>query len=118
MVTHNNLGARAADMPSRKPAQDGASNAAAAVSAHEVARHYAMGATLVRALDGVSLTIARGEFVCLLGSSGSGKSTLLNVLAGLDRPTAGRIEIFGRDIASMNSEELARYRRETVGIVF
>src|SRR5215471_17828563 len=92
--------------------------AGAAIEAREVARHYAMGSTMVRALDGVSLTISRGEFVCLLGSSGSGKSTLLNVIAGLDRPTAGRISIFGRELAGMSSEELAQHRRQTVGIVF
>jgi ABC-type lipoprotein export system ATPase subunit len=90
----------------------------AAIEAHEVARHYTMGSTIVRALDGVSLAIVRGEFVCLLGSSGSGKSTLLNVIAGLDRPTAGRISVFDRELAGMSSEELARHRRETVGIVF
>jgi ABC-type lipoprotein export system ATPase subunit len=77
-----------------------------------------MGTNVVRALDGVSLTISKGEFVCLLGSSGSGKSTLLNVIAGLDRPTSGQISIFGRELAGMSSEELARHRREVVGIVF
>ncbi|HZU23750.1 MAG TPA: ABC transporter ATP-binding protein [Terriglobales bacterium] len=91
---------------------------AVAVEVRDAARHYAMGATLVRALDGVSLTIAAREFVCLLGSSGSGKSTLLNIIAGLDRPTAGQVTIFGRELAGMASQELARYRRETVGIVF
>jgi ABC-type lipoprotein export system ATPase subunit len=92
--------------------------AAFAVETRDAARHYAMGTNVVRALDGVSLTISKGEFVCLLGSSGSGKSTLLNVIAGLDRPTSGQISIFGRELAGMSSEELARHRREVVGIVF
>lgn len=89
-----------------------------AIEVANAARHYTMGSTVVRALDGVSLSIVAREFVCLLGSSGSGKSTLLNIIAGLDRPTSGRVTIFGRELAGMSSEELAKYRRETVGIVF
>ncbi len=89
-----------------------------AIHAVNVSRHYRMGQTEVRALDGVSLEVARGEFLALLGSSGSGKSTLLNLIAGLDRPTSGSVEVEGRDLARMNSEELARYRRHTTGMVF
>lgn len=89
-----------------------------AVRTSAVCRHYQMGRALIRAVDGVSLDVARSEFVALLGSSGSGKSTLLNLIAGLDRPTSGGVVVQGRNLADMNSEELARYRRETVGIVF
>jgi ABC-type lipoprotein export system ATPase subunit len=89
-----------------------------AIRTVDVNRHYQMGQTLVRALDGVSLEIAAGEFVALLGASGSGKSTLLNLLAGLDRPSRGSVVVLGKDLARLTSEELARYRRETVGIVF
>jgi putative ABC transport system ATP-binding protein len=89
-----------------------------AIRAVELARHYQMGPSLIRAVDGVSLEIARGEFVALLGSSGSGKSTLLNLIAGLDRATAGSIFIEGRDLAALTPEELARHRRHTVGMVF
>lgn len=89
-----------------------------AVRAVDVVRQYQMGASLIRAADGVSLTIERAEFVALLGASGSGKSTLLNLIAGLDRPTAGAIYVLGRDLAKMSSEDLARYRRETVGMIF
>jgi len=90
----------------------------AAVHAVDVSRHYRMGASVIRAVDGVNLTIGSGEFVALLGSSGSGKSTLLNLIAGLDRPTSGAINVLGRDLAKLDSESLARYRRETVGMIF
>ena len=86
--------------------------------ADNVCRHYAMGTSIIRAVDGISLTIGRGEFVALLGQSGSGKSTLLNLLAGLDRPTSGSVFVQDRDLAKMSSEDLARYRRNDVGMVF
>ena len=89
-----------------------------AVRAVDVVRQYQMGTSLIRAADGVNLTIGRGEFVALLGASGSGKSTLLNLIAGLDRPSGGAIYVLGRDLAKMSSQELARYRRETVGMIF
>src|SRR5271165_6091238 len=93
-------------------------NSTEAVRADNVCRHYAMGNSVIRAVDGISLTISRGEFVALLGQSGSGKSTLLNLLAGLDRPTSGSVIVQGRDLAKMSSEDLARYRRNDVGMVF
>jgi len=84
----------------------------------DVCRHYRMGSTVIRAVDGVTLEIGRGESIALLGSSGSGKSTLLNLIAGLDRPTAGAILVGGRDLAQMTSQELSRHRREAVSMVF
>ena len=89
-----------------------------AVRAVDVVRQYQMGQSLIRAVDGVSLSIESGEFVALLGASGSGKSTLLNLIAGLDRPTSGSIVVHGRDLAQMSPQELARHRRETVGMIF
>ena len=91
---------------------------ATAISARELTREYRMGETLIRAVNGVSLHIESGEFVALLGASGSGKSTLLNLIAGLDRATSGSMTVNGRDVAQMSAEELARYRRFTVGMVF
>jgi len=90
----------------------------AAFQLQHVCRHYTMGESAIRAVDDVSLTVPSGEFLALLGSSGSGKSTLLNLMAGLDRPTSGSIVAAGRNLAELSSLELARYRRETVGMVF
>src|SRR5262249_22220508 len=81
-------------------------------------KHYQMGDTTVRALDGVSISISEGEFVALLGPSGSGKSTLLNLIAGLDHPTSGTLRIDGNDIAALSAEDLSRHRRQNVGIIF
>ena len=89
-----------------------------AVRAERVSRHYQMGATLVRAVDDVSMAIGGGEFIALLGSSGSGKSTLLNLFAGLDRPTSGEIVADERSLSGMSSEELSRHRSHTAGMVF
>jgi putative ABC transport system ATP-binding protein len=88
------------------------------VRTENVSRHYTAGSELIRAVDGVTLEVGAGEFVALLGSSGSGKSTLLNLMAGLDRPTHGAIFVQDRDLAQMTSQELALYRRHTVGMVF
>jgi len=89
-----------------------------AIRTENVTRHYPMGDGLIRAVDGISITIEQGEFVALLGQSGSGKSTLLNLIAGLDRPTLGTVLVHGRDLAKLTSEQLAQYRRNDVGMVF
>src|SRR5579864_1593265 len=92
--------------------------AAGSIRTREVCRHYSMGASVIRAVDGISFSVEAGDFMALLGSSGSGKSSLLNLIAGLDRPTSGSVEVDGRSLADLSSEELARYRRRSVGIVF
>jgi putative ABC transport system ATP-binding protein len=77
-----------------------------------------MGSTTIRAVDGVTLDIQSGEFVALLGASGSGKSSLLNLIAGLDSPTSGQVVSGGKDLARLSRQELAKYRRHAVGMVF
>ena len=89
-----------------------------AIQTENACRYYTMGTSLIRAVDGISLTIASGEFVALLGQSGSGKSTLLNLLAGLDRPTSGSVRVQGRDLGKLSPQEMAQYRRNDVGMVF
>ena len=79
---------------------------------------YGKGNTLVKALDGVSFTVEKGEFVAIVGASGSGKSTLLHLLGGVDRPTSGKIIIDGEDIYSLNETNLAIFRRRQVGLIY
>ena len=87
------------------------------LSARSLCKTYGAGDTAVYALADVSLDVAQGEFIVLLGASGSGKSTLLNILGGLDRPTSGDVEFQGERLSDAGDEELTRYRREHVGFV-
>ncbi|MHB1005992.1 MAG: ABC transporter ATP-binding protein [Chloroflexota bacterium] len=86
-----------------------------AVAVSGVGKTYVGG---VRALDGVDLSVRKGEWLALMGPSGSGKSTLLNILSCLDKPSEGRVEIFGTEITQLQGRALTRFRREVVGLVF
>ena len=81
-------------------------------------KYYRMGENVVKALDGVSISIQQGEFLAIVGKSGSGKSTLLHMLGGLDRPTSGKVMIEQKDISSMDKDELTIFRRRKIGFVF
>lgn len=84
----------------------------------DLCRHYERGHQKVRAIDGVSLDVARGEFLAIVGSSGSGKSTLLNLLAGLDTPSSGSVEFEGAALSAMSRKHLAAYRARRIGMIF
>lgn len=88
------------------------------LEAKELKKYYGSGDTLVKALDGVDLAVAQGEFVSIVGTSGSGKSTLLHMLGGLDVPTSGQVIVDGRNISTLKPEELTIFRRRKIGFVF
>ncbi len=93
-------------------------NSTEAVRIESLVRHYQLGHSTIRAVDGVSMSIQKGDFAALLGASGSGKSTLLNLIAGLDRASSGSIMVDDQNLAELGPALLARYRRHTVGMVF
>jgi putative ABC transport system ATP-binding protein len=91
---------------------------APALEAVDVVRRYDQGGLSVEALRGVTLTVAAGDHLAIIGPSGSGKSTLMHILGGLDRPSTGTLRIGGRDVARLRPDELAEVRNRTVGFVF
>ncbi len=88
------------------------------LQAKELKKIYGSGETAVHALDGVNVTMEKGEFVAVVGTSGSGKSTLLHMLGGLDRPTSGTVAVDGKEIFTLKDEELTIFRRRKIGFVF
>lgn len=88
------------------------------IIAESLTREYSLGETCVKGLDRIDWSLAAGELVVVKGNSGSGKSTLLSLLAGLDRPTGGRLTVAGLDVNRLSEKQLTRYRRKTVGMVF
>ena len=88
------------------------------VKVENLSKVYGKGSTEVKALDNVSLSIEKGEFVAIVGASGSGKSTLLHLMGGVDRPTSGRVMINDTDIFQLNNDKLAIFRRRQIGIIY
>ena len=84
----------------------------------DLCKYYGSGATEVRALDGVNMSVESGEFVAIVGTSGSGKSTLLHMLGGLDRPTSGSVTVDGQKLFDLSDEALTIFRRRKIGFVF
>ena len=93
-------------------------NNASIISTKALTRHFVMGDQVVRALDGVDLDVAAGEFLAIMGPSGSGKSTLLYLIGGLDRPTGGELRVNNREITHLDENDLASYRGREVGFIF
>ena len=83
-----------------------------------LSKHYGAGENLVKAVDDVSFSVEKGEFLAIIGPSGSGKSTLLHILGGVDRPTAGKVFVDGIDVYAQNDEKLAVFRRRQVGLIY
>ena len=84
----------------------------------DLKKYYGNEPNITKALDGVSLSIERGEFVAIVGTSGSGKSTLLNMIGGLDVPTSGKVIVDGKDLSTLKDEQLTIFRRRKIGFVF
>ncbi|MBR7010230.1 MAG: ABC transporter ATP-binding protein [Oscillospiraceae bacterium] len=83
-----------------------------------LSKHYGSGENLVKAVDDVSFSVEKGEFLAIIGPSGSGKSTLLHILGGVDRPTSGKVFVNGQDVYAQNDEQLAIFRRRQVGLIY
>lgn len=88
------------------------------LEAIDLKKHYGEKHNIVKAIDGVNITVKKGEFLAIVGTSGSGKSTLLNMLGGLDNPTTGQVIVTGQDISQLSDEELTIFRRRNVGFIF
>jgi len=91
---------------------------ASLIEAVNVMKHYKMGKITVKALNGVSMKVEKGDFIVIVGPSGSGKSTLMHILGALDRPTSGQVFVDGKDISQMDDWSLAMIRRKKIGFVF
>ncbi len=88
------------------------------LTTRDLRKYYGTGETAVKALDGVTLSVADGEFAAIVGTSGSGKSTLLHMLGGLDRPTSGTVSVAGKEIFSLKDDALTIFRRRKIGFIF
>jgi putative ABC transport system ATP-binding protein len=105
-------------IPARKEARADETSTQTVIAGREIVRRFGEGATAVEALRGVSLELRKGGFVAIMGPSGSGKSTLMHILAGLDRPTSGWVELAGVRLDELSDHDLTVLRREQIGFVF
>jgi len=105
-------------MPLESDASEARMPSGTLIAIEGVSKHYQRDKLVIRVLDGISLTIDRGEFLGLMGPSGSGKTTLLNLIAGIDRPTSGRVIVGGKEISSLSDAALTRWRSANVGFIF
>ena len=88
------------------------------IRVENLCKTYGKGNTLVKALDNVSFSVQKGEFIAIVGASGSGKSTLLHILGGVDRPTSGKVYVNSEDVYKLNETNLAVFRRRQVGLIY
>lgn len=88
------------------------------IAAHDLVKSYRLGGSVIGALQGINVEVARGEYLAVTGHSGSGKSTFMNLIGALDTPTSGSLKIEGRELRGLSSDALAKYRNETIGFVF
>ncbi|HEU4979964.1 MAG TPA: ABC transporter ATP-binding protein [Solirubrobacterales bacterium] len=105
-------------VPAGKQARSGVATAAPVIAGHEIVRRFGEGATAVEALRGVSMELRKGSFTAIMGPSGSGKSTLMHILAGLDQPTSGWVELAGVRLGELSDHDLTVLRRERIGFIF
>ena len=111
-------GAQAAPRPARADAHRSISGETPLIELRDIYKIYHMGDMDVRASDGISLKIYRGEFVSIVGKSGSGKSTIMNIIGALDVPTSGQYILNGQDVSTMKDDQLAEVRNKTIGFIF
>ena len=88
------------------------------VETHDLVREFVMGAGTIRAVDGITMRVERGELVAVVGRSGSGKTTLLSLIGALDRPTSGSVRVSGEAVSEMGERDLVRFRRRSIGFIF
>lgn len=88
------------------------------IELRDIKKEFVIGENIIKALDGINISISKGDFISISGRSGSGKSTLLNILAGLEKPTAGKITIDSNSIENMSERQSIRFRRENIGFIF
>jgi putative ABC transport system ATP-binding protein len=102
--------------PERRPEAEAA--AEPMVQTLDLVREFAVGSGVIRAVDGISMRVGRGELVAVVGRSGSGKTTLLSLIGALDRPTSGSVQVAGEPVSEMDERDLVRFRRRAIGFIF